>query len=210
MSHLPPRDDLVALVADKNMKFAVRGVLRRHQALRIRPIRADVLDHPRRDAGCYGECEDFLRPFQDMYSYALVVFDREGCGREGLGRVELQREVEERLATAGWSGRNRAIVIDPELEAWVWSDSPRVDDVLGWRGRNPDLRSWLRQERLLEANKAKPADPKEAVLRALREARRKPSSSLFETLANCVSLTRCQDTSFAELRSTLRRWFADA
>jgi hypothetical protein len=33
------------------------------------------------------------------------------------------------LFTSGWENRAAAVVLDPELEIWVWSDSPEVEAV---------------------------------------------------------------------------------
>jgi hypothetical protein len=80
------------------------------------------------------------------HEHALVLFDRAGRGKEGVGRAALEREVEERLAASGWSARAAAIVMDPELEAWVWVDSPHVERIVGWAGARGGLRGWLESE----------------------------------------------------------------
>jgi hypothetical protein len=44
----------------------------------------------------------------------------------------MENDLEARLSQSGWpSGCCAAIVIDPELELWVWSRSPHVPAVLG-------------------------------------------------------------------------------
>jgi hypothetical protein len=91
-------------------------------ALGIRPVAFDVYPHPERDPGCRLKAHEFLRVALASHEHALVLFDRAGCGKEGVGRAALEREVEERLAASGWSARAAAIVMDPELEAWVWVD----------------------------------------------------------------------------------------
>jgi hypothetical protein len=107
-------------------------------------------------------------------------------------------------------------VIDPELEVWVWSNSPRVADVLGWQGRSRELNEWLRtttirigkQEReYLKEGETKPVRPKEAMEAALREVRKPRSSANFRQMAEKVSLEKCQDPAFRRLKSTLQQWF---
>ena len=49
--------------------------------------------------------------------------------------------------------------------------------------------------------------PKEAFQAALREARRPRSSSLYQQIAEKVSLHRCKDRSFLEFMDVLRSWF---
>ena len=89
--------DLVTLVADKNMEYALRGLLERATALEIRDITYDAFVHPRRDPGCLNEAHDFLRPLHTVYRHALVVFDHQGCGREGDAPECVANEVRLRL-----------------------------------------------------------------------------------------------------------------
>ena len=113
----------------------------------------------------------------------------------------------DKLGASGWKDRVATVVIDPELEAWVWSDSPVVDRVLGWSGRIPSLRDWLRDEKFLSEDKVKPTDPKCAVNEALRMPNKQRSSAIYFELAQQVSFQRCTDTSFQTLRTTLANWF---
>jgi len=199
--------DLVVLVPCKNMEFSVRGILSRPEALSIRRPMFDLFVHPERDPGCLLKARAFLSPFRRTYAHALVMFDREGCGKEQFTREDLERGIEEDLGNAGWRGRAAAIVIDPELEAWVWSDSPHVDTCLGWTGRKPDLRSWLQHEGFLQQGSTKPKRPKEAMRAAMRLVRQVPSSAIYADLARRVSLRHCRDLSFRKLRHTLASWF---
>jgi hypothetical protein len=201
--------ELVVLVPGKDDEEALIGLLAtRCQSLRIRPPRFKVLRHPRRDAGCFREAERLLRPFLAQAEHALVMFDYEGCGQESRSPDWVSSEVRERLQRSGWDDRAEVVVVVPELEAWVWSDSPRVDDVLGWHGREPCLRSWLQQQGLWQPDVPKPSRPKEAVERALEVVRLQRSSATYRQLAESVSLQRCQDTSFRRLVEVLRQWFS--
>jgi len=198
--------DLILLVADKNIEFTVKGLLSRPEALGIRKLTFDVLPHPEHDPGCLLRAPEFLRSFRGRYQHALVLLDREGSGRDTASREELEQDLEERL-TADWSDRAAAVVMDPELEAWLWSDSPHVDTVLGWGDRSPDLRSWLTETGRLAEGAAKPERPKEAVEKALRVARKPRSSALYRQLAERVSFRRCVDPAFGRFREILRGWF---
>jgi hypothetical protein len=200
--------DLVVLVPGKDEREALMGLLQRHSSLHIRPIRFQVLDpHPQRDPGCFRQAPEILGLYCDRARHALVLFDREGSGQERSSANEIAADVETRLRRSGWGDRARAIVLDPELEAWVWSDSPHVERVLGWEHRSPGLREWLCAERFLEPGATKPGRPKEALEAALRASRVQRSSSLYRKLAENVSLSRCTDTGFLELRSVLAAWF---
>lgn len=199
--------DLIVLVANKDMELTVSGLLERPQALAMRTVAFDVYRHPQRDPGCRLRSADFLRSFSRQYANALVMFDREGCGGGEARRQEIESAVEERLGGAGWQGRAAAIVVDPELESWVWSDSPEVARVLGWEAAATSLRTWLENEGIRDRGEPKPRRPKEAMERALRHARRPRSSSLFFELARRVSVRRCTDPAFEKFKHTMQGWF---
>ena len=124
-----------------------------------------------------------------------------------LPREQLEALIESRLSTH-WAGCAAAVVIDPELESWVWADSPHVAQAIGWPGDMSSLRTQLRKEGLLVEGRAKPTDPKTALDRALRLSGKRRSSSLFQALAARVSLQGCVDPAFLKLRGTLQRWFS--
>jgi hypothetical protein len=199
--------DIIFVVADRDIEATVLGLLSRPQSLAIRRISAVIRTHPEKDPGCFLRAHDFLRAFRSHYARAIVMFDREGCGSEALSRVALEAAVEDRLRKNGWDDRAKTIVIDPELESWVWSDSPEVDRILGWVARSPVLRSWLWEKGFLQEGTVKPRRPKEAVEAALRVVHKPRSSAIYQDLAMSVSLRRCTDPAFTKLRATLQSWF---
>lgn len=199
--------DLIVLTADKNMEFSVKGVLERPRALGISDIKFQIYPHPHRDPGCRLEGHEFLRTFSKRFCHALVMFDREGCGNDSLSRVELERVVEENLSKSGWEDRAAAVVINPELEIWLWSDSPEVDAALGWKGKSPSLRSWLLEKGFLNNGPLKPSPPKDAVEAALKEVYKPRSAAIYKKIAESVSLKRCQDPAFLKLKEKLTQWF---
>ncbi len=204
------KKDLICLVADPMMKYAVDRLLDRHEALGssgIRRIDYEVRDHPQRDPGCLHQAHQWLRLYLNKAEFALVLFDREGCGMEDASRDKLEALVQQRLAENGWKERAAAVVLDPELEIWVWSDSPHVATALGWPNPLSDLHSWLRREGFLTGSDIKPERPKEALQAILRTTRRRHSSALYGELARRVSLSKCADPAFSKLMSTLRGWF---
>lgn len=205
--------ELVVLVADIDTENAVRGLLGRHATLRIRPLHKDkdfdIHRHVQRDAGCRRDAEKFLQSFSRSHRFALVIFDYHGCGEEHTRKSaeQIESEVQRRLSAAGWSGRCAVIVVEPELEAWIWSGSPHVANELGWQGRQTALRDWLEQNGFLAKDSAKPSDPKSAMKAAMRFVGKPLSPRVFSKLAERVSLSRCKDRAFLELRNTLRTWF---
>ena len=203
-------DDLVVLAADKQMESALQGLLPRHHSLGIREIGWETYRHPNKDPGCRKEAHSFLRSFQGDFRHAMVLFDYEGCGRADSQSVQaLQEDVEENLRRSGWEeGHARCVVIDPELEVWVWSDSPEVDRCLEWSDRPEQVQDWLRTQDVWPQNASKPPNPKHAMDTALEEIRQPRSSSMFEALAENVSLRRCEDAAFQHFCQILREWFS--
>ncbi len=207
---IPNRSDLLVLVADKNTEVAVTGLLSRYAALGIRQVAADIRRHPQKDSGsCLGGV-DFLQPFAEQYEHALLVFDHEGSSRETEEPVRIEEDLEDRLARTGWGKRASVIVLTPELESWVWSDSPHVERALGWGDSELPLREWLVGRGFLAPGTTKPGRPKEAMEAVLWEVRRPRSSAVYQALAQTVSLNRCSDRAFSKFKSSLTEWFASA
>ena len=103
------------------------------------------------------------------YSHGLMIFDHEGCGHENEPVADVESIVRHHLHNSGWGDRAEVVVIEPELEAWVWSDSPHVEEVLGWSNQIPSLRAWLTDRHLLAPRATKPSRPKEAMQAAIRQ-----------------------------------------
>ena len=195
--------DLVCAVPDKNMEAALSALLERPQAIGICPLTFDIWVHPRRDPGLFREGVEFLRSVQADYQHGLLLLDATWDGAPN----DLQAQLDNAIRQAGLQNWARAIVIEPELEAWVWSDSPHVEEILGWCGRKPTLREWLDQQGLWTGSRPKPQDPKRAVEAALYAVSKPRSSAIYRRLASRVSLQRCHDPAFRRLHQTLRQWF---
>lgn len=210
MTNAAASKDLVVLTADKNTQFAVRGILSRHRSLAIRKPEADFFVHPEKDPGVFHNAHDYLRVALKTHRHAVALMDREGSGQEDKSREALEEDLERRLFRSGWQGRAAAVVLDPEIEIWVWADSVHVDHELGWSQRDPGLRTWLRTQGYLAEGSSKPQRPKEAMEAALRAVRMPRSSAIYENLAEKVGLSKCQDPAFLKFRNLLRDWFPEA
>ncbi|MCS6835757.1 MAG: hypothetical protein NZ750_07050 [Anaerolineae bacterium] len=197
--------DLVVVCADLDAEQALKTMLSNNLKLGTAPFSFSLYRH-QGDSNCRNSAHDFLKPFVDQYRFALVVFDHHGSGDERVAPDEVRRQVLENLSRAGWQGRCEAIVIAPELEAWVWSESPNVAQVMGWES-TPKLRRWLQEQSLWPEQVAKPSDPKSAYEKALRQAKKARSARIFAQLAEHVSYKGCQDASFNLLLDTLKGWF---
>jgi hypothetical protein len=191
------------------MEAAVRGLLSRPQSLGIRNVTADIHRHPEKDAGCRTHGVDFLAPFSAKYANALLMFDFEGCGDITTPATTQEAGLRRSLCGA-WNQRADALIIEPELDIWVWSPSRHVETILGWKNKKPTLREWLVESGYLREGTAKPDRPKEALEAALEKVRKPRSSSLYEDLARTVGLRECVDPSFLRFRDILTKWFKEA
>lgn len=200
------KGDLVVVVADGGIEQAIRGILSRHASLGIRPLKqVDCPKFRALDSGTYLRGSELAAAYLETHEHASIVFDLEWEGRPSDNPAILEQTVETSLA-AQWGTRGRCVVINPELEAWVWSDSPHVATGLGW-DTMPELKAWLIAGGLWNSCDSKPLDPKAAYLAAISEKRVQQSNATFRALAEKVGLQRCQDRSFQRLVNILQAWF---
>ena len=198
--------DLVILLPDLDIENTVTTLLTRPYSLDIRDISYDSVRHPERDPGCCRGSVDMLRRYQAIRKHALVIFDRHGSGRGDEDRQAIEQTIEEKLSNSGWEDRTAVIVLDPELEIWIWSDSSHVHRALGGPSRN-DLKQFLIDDSWIAEGQAKPEKPKEAMEAALKHFNTPRSASIFETLARNVGVNRCTDPAFTKLKTVLKKWF---
>ena len=198
---------LIVLTADTQQKQTVATLLsHRWQSLGIRQIQAEIFSHPRHDPGVYHDAGNFLAPFAKQYSHALVLIDAE-WGGSPLDVAKIKKKIQFDLDENGWKGRSAVIVLNPELEIWVWNQSLHVPKLLNadWN----TIKKIGRQKAYWNANENKPTRPKELLEAVLRQTNKKRSSSLFVRLAQKVGLESCKDASFNRFRKVLCEWFAD-
>lgn len=199
--------DLVILVADKNMQFALRGALARPEALGIRAITHDFRPHPGRDGGARTSGVDVLALERRRFEHALLVFDLEGCGAEpGQSAEDLERLLDRRLVGL-WGAQAKCIVIDPEVDIWLWGADKVLRDVLRWPLAG-NVRNWLQAQGFVFDAHGKPDRPKDAIEALVRFCRLPRSSALYEKITARVSLRRCSDPAFGRLCAALQNWFA--
>jgi len=206
--------DCLFLVADKNMEGVLKGFLSKpdfHLALGCASFVFDpkqdlVVAHGQNDPGLYTRANALLQPFVHTHKHAVVIVDAAWEGSPGYEAI-LQR-VREHIINAGWDdGAGCAVVIVPELENWVWQDSPQVCTHLGYSGCFQQLRTELESLGFWNTGEPKPHQPKEAVEQTLKQARKPRSSAIYQSLAAQVSLKRCTDSALNSLLESVRRWF---
>lgn len=198
--------DLVVLAADKNMQFALNGALRRSEALGIRPITFEFFVHPGRDGGARSSGADVLRSERRQFEYALLILDFDGCSaKAGQTALDVEAQLDEELSLV-WKAKAKAIVIDPELETWVWGSDNALQTALGWP-LPQSIRTWLTEHGYSVGTNGKPDDPK-AAFEALVPVHKIPrSSAVYESITSKISLATCQDEGFQRLKKALRHWF---
>lgn len=197
--------DLIALVPDADTEWTIRTLLeKRCQSLQIKPVQFKIIRDSMRDNGVFYNAPILLRPYIKQTQHALIIFDYEGSGQEHQKSVqEIETDVEERLQKAGWDvAQICVIVLNPELEIWVWSSSPHVAQVLGVSFE--ELQNF--KEGLPLAPNGKPQHPKEAMQVVLRRSKQPFSARIFQELAERVSLNT-SERAFDKLRAVLQQWF---
>lgn len=111
--------DLVVLVADKNMHFALRGALGRPDAMGTRAIDHEFRTHIGRDGGVRTTGVELLLRDRCRFARALLVVDLEGSGaRPDQTAEDLERVLDQELH-AQWGPHAKAIVIAPEVDIWL-------------------------------------------------------------------------------------------
>ena len=197
--------DLVVLSADKPMEAVVKALLRRTGSLGIRDASCTFLRHFERDGGVRTTGAELLRTVANQHDKALMVLDFEGSGSHADTAAELEAQLDERLRTV-WHDRAKCIVIEPELDIWMWGSDARLAQTLAWPGP-PSPRDWLGDNGFAFDLAGKPERPKEAMEAVLRRLRKPMSAAIYGNLAATIGLRACTDPAFTRLSATLEAWF---
>ena len=202
------RRDVVFVVADDGMMQMVRGFLghpRAEQRLQCGRFSfdpaADLVKAPNTDAGVYREAPNLLNDgFRATHERAVVMLDAKFPGSPKAEQI--RTDISGRLEGV-WQ-HYAVVVIEPELEAWLWQDNPNVAEALDCPA---DFRSVLAQSGHWPHGQAKPDDPKAALEHLKRQHRADISNAAKRRLAERISVKHCQDAAFTQLCAQLRIWF---
>lgn len=201
--------------ADGQMGEALGGFLEREAIDRIIGCRPFEFDSRRdikvakgqNDCGLHTRADELLRPFAGEYRHAVVIVDEEWEGSPGAAQI--RDRLNAHLGRAGWAPpEGMSLVVRPEVDAWLWSDSPHSAQAMGWESWE-QLRLALVSKGWLDEGATKPARPKEAADWAVRNGARRVrrSAALYRKVASRVGVGRCEDPAVVELLDALRRWF---
>lgn len=196
--------DLLCWVPDADIQAVLQVILEnRRESIQMRQVTFDIFRHKQRDPGLFATGVSLLSESQRNYHHVLIILD---AAWEGAPR-NLQQALDGKITQAGLQDWAQAVVIDPELEVWVWSQFRHVAEALGWKGGVKSMSLWLMQRGLLNPKDTKPKDPKKAAEEVLRYVGKPRSSSIYRELAKKVGLRNCTDKSFQRFAKTLREWF---
>lgn len=204
--------DCIFLLADKNMEAAFTGFLTRDGfdlSLGTRRFAfdqtQDIIVESGSDPGVFQRAHELLRLYLHTHRFAVIVLDHAWDGSPDVEVIE--QTMKGNMLSSGWhADRVVVIVIDPELETWLWQDSPHVATALRFT-QHLSLRQWLESQGLWDTTAAKPSDPKRAVEVTLRVSRTPRSSAIYRQITHRISVQACSDPAFIKLRATLRQWF---
>jgi hypothetical protein len=208
-------EDLIVVTPDGAYPLVLEEFLARHASLGIRPVSRRIIKDPLRDSS--GELPELLRPYLGKMRKALAIRDLEGSGWEGRGAAELEEHLTRRMIANGWPDDDcAAIVVQPEVEAWLRFPSAHLDQLVAERARrNRDWTSVQRSDALESLvaqfggrdDAGKPRHPKEIFEGFLHQFGMPRSNALYQRLAQRESLASCITASFLRLRDVLRLWF---
>jgi len=205
--------DCVFLLADRNMRASFEGFFSRqsfHQSLGCGPIGVDpmqdlIVAAGDNDPGLYTRAHELLRAFINTHSHAVVVLDAKWDGSPGA--TDISTHIEAMLSTNGWQPESVAVVvIEPELENWIWQRNAHVAKGIGF----DNIESLLADQDLRRAwpdGQDKPSSPKETLEAILRKKRIPRSSAIYKKITTQISVNYCKDKAFLYLVEKLRQWF---
>lgn len=183
----------------------MEGALQRPEALGIRPITTEFRVHSGRDGGARKSGPDILGLERKRFRHGLLVLDFEGSGTSCSSALELENELDARVFSI-WGHRAKAIVIEPELDIWIWGSDHAIEQEISWPP-GCGIRNWIRQQGFAIGTNNKPVRPKEAFEAALHRCGLPRSSATYQRITERISLRRCTDAAFLRLRTTLQNWF---
>lgn len=78
---------------------------------------------------------------RDQYAYGMLILDWEGSGSTEESPIFLETVLDDQLNRT-WGKGAKSIVIEPELESWVWGSDNSMREALRWEAAS-GIRDWL-------------------------------------------------------------------
>jgi len=205
--------DCMFYVADLNMEETFKGFLLRDKfylslgcgKFEFDPVVDITRAKGRADGGLWRHARILLEGYQQTHQRLVVCLDRDFGGSPGQEKI--REDITRQLVAAGWEEKNFVVlVIDPELEQWIWQDSEHVERALK-HTRPPTLREHLAATGEWPEGSPKPLDPKSTLQKIVDRSRLDRSSDLYGKITSRVSVKNCVDPEFHRFAETLRTWF---
>lgn len=211
------------LVADGQTETTIKAFFNRTdfcKKLKVGPFEVGDMDIEKvgNDAEVFYRAADRARSRLKTHQKLVVILDEAWDDKRAPDAATIKERLTQDLYAKGWEyDRFVVIVIQPELENWIWNDTAhmhrvfRFDQIPGFTS----ARDYFREAKVDSAGKrchwpeqaSKPTNPKEALHMLCRESRAKPDAAKYADVVCGVNVLRCQEPGFQELLATLRRWF---
>jgi hypothetical protein len=158
------------------------------------------------DGGIHRRAHDLLRRYLPSHHNVIVMLDKNFGGQ--LPAAIVREQILNNLLHNGWSAECfEVVVIDPELEVWLWQrGNAHVARVFRYNG-SVSLEAFLEAEGFWSAAALKPPRPKEAARLLLQRYRGGAPMVVYARIIENISVSGCQDPAFNLLAAALRRWF---
>jgi hypothetical protein len=171
----------------------------------------DIFRIPRfKDGGVWTNAGKNLGNHLGRFERALIILDEDFDPWPGAATI--RTDIENEMLEAGWPRESfEAIVIQPMMESWLWTDNDSVAKAFGIANFAP-LRNQFIAEGLWGFGQWKPkADKmKEVTARAMAAGWRLMKDVLFTTVFSELkkdAVDQCIEPGFVLFRQTLQRWF---
>lgn len=210
--------DLIIHLADQHMEAGFRAFFARDNWFHVIGCRKFDIDADsdqdiyRRagytDGGIWKHAHTNLIPFKDRYQHAIIVLDADFDPHPGA--PSLRADIAGNMINAGWSADSFCVVvIDPELEAWLWAPNLNVAKAFG-HGDFEEMKARLAGEGLWDEGEPKPNDLKRARDRAARLGGMRTGGPIFRGVFGGISKRACDlcvEEGFISMRTALQAWF---
>ena len=208
--------DLFVYAADADAVAFLNAILNKPEALGIRKIRFDIDRNGGRDSGMIKNGAEFVRTerIKNNYRKVILMWDHHGSGRERRQKpLQVSQEIQDKLDSFTWEDNSATIVLNPELEQWLWHCEQAVAKHFGMAAEQ--LQQWC--EKYAGEQGVPPADIKKQnpkgvfqyIMDKCLDRSLKPRD--FEEIGRLASIKGLQDCeSFRKFTKTLQGWFAGA
>lgn len=160
------------------------------------------------DGGLWKHAHNNLAPFRERYRYAVIVLDADFEPHPGA--EVLHADISANMQSAGWHMDSfQVVVIQPELEAWLWAPNLNVAQAFGHADFD-QMKAVLAAEDWWNEGEPKPSDLKAARDRAARLGGKRTGGPIFKGVFNGLSkraCDRCVEPGFIAMRTALQTWF---